>query len=382
MKHVLIVGAGFAGAVLARELAEAGWPIRVIDARDHIGGNCHTPRDPDTGVMVHAFGPHIFHTSNTSVWDYLQRFGTWSPFVNRVKASTGRGIFSLPINLHTINQFFGKTLSPDEARDFLATLAATDIQEPANFEEQALKFLGCELYEAFFRDYSIKQWGCDPKELPPEVLKRLPVRFTYNDSYYDCRYQAMPVEGYTEVIQNILAHPSVEVRLNTAWDPEMRQEAEHVFFSGALDQFYGLCEGRLGYRTVFWESENHEGDVQGTAVINHTRLDVPWTRVLEHKHFAPWETHTRTRVSREYSKETGEGDIPYYPKRLEADQTILRRYMERAGHERGVSFIGRLGTYRYLDMHQVVAESLAFSKTWLHAKAEGRSLPVFPAALS
>jgi len=377
MKDALIVGAGLSGAVLARELAEAGVSVQVIEARRHLGGNCHTERDPDTQIMVHVYGPHIFHTSNEEVWRYVQRFGTWVPFVNRVKAHTRGAIFSLPINLDTINQFFGTTLTPGEAKAFLAAKASSDIGEPANFEEQALKFVGRDLYEAFFRGYTLKQWGCQPAELPAEILKRLPVRFDYNDSYYDSRHQAMPREGYTRVIEQLLSHPLVRVSLGTPWDPAMGQDAEHVFFSGALDAFYGFREGRLGYRTVHWEAETLEGDFQGNAVINYPGLEVPWTRVLEHKHFAPWESHPRTLVFREFSKETLEGDTPYYPKRLPEDRRILARYLERASRETRVSFIGRLGTYRYLDMHQVVAETLSFSRDWLRAKAEGQPLPVF-----
>jgi len=377
MNDVLIVGAGFSGAVLARELAEAGVTVQVIDAHSHVGGNCYTERDPQTDVMVHVYGPHIFHTSNEDVWRYVLRFGEWVPFVNRVKAHTGEGVFSLPINLHTINQFFGKTFSPCEAREFLARKADKSIGEPANFEEQALKFIGRELYEAFFRGYTVKQWGCDPTELPSEILKRLPVRFNYNDSYYNSIYQAMPRDGYTRVIESILAHPRIKISLNTSWDHTMRQDADHVFFSGALDQFYGFCEGRLGYRTVYWQRETHAGDFQGTAVINYTRLDVPWTRVLEHKYFAPWESHAETLVFKEFSKETAADDTPYYPKRLEADRLILHRYLAIAEREQGVSFIGRLGTYRYLDMHQAIAEALKFSRAWLEARPSGQPLPIF-----
>lgn len=381
MKDVLIVGAGLSGSVLARELAEAGLPVQVLDGRGQVGGQCHTERDPASGIMVHVHGPHIFHTDDEEVWRYVQRFGPWEPYVNRVKAHTGDGIFSLPINLHTINQFFGKAFTPGEARAFLAEQADRRIGLPANLEEQALKFLGRELYEAFFRGYTIKQWGCDPTELPAAVLKRLPVRFSFDDSYYDSRHQAMPREGYTRVVQNILDHPRIALSLGTAWDPALRREAGHVFFCGALDQFFGYGEGRLGYRTVSWLREVHEQDFQGAAVINHTRLDVPWTRVLEHKHFAPWETHALTLVDREYSRETGPGDTPYYPKRLEADLRLLQRYRRLAERERGLSFIGRLGTYRYLDMDQVIAEALRFSRAWLGARSTGQPLPVFSGPL-
>ncbi len=377
MKHPLVVGAGFSGAVLARALAEAGMKVRVIDARGHVGGNCHTRRDAETGVMTHLHGPHVFHTDNAKVWRYLQRFGEWIPYVNRVKANTGDGVYSLPINLHTINQFYGQTLTPDEARVFLESKAERGIGEPRNFEEQALRMIGRSLYETFFRGYTIKQWGCDPTALPPELLQRLPVRFDYNDNYYNSRYQAMPRDGYTRVIESILDHPGIRVDLDTPWDRAMLNGAAHVFYSGALDQFYDYHEGRLGYRTVHWQRETYVGDYQGNAVINHTRLDVPWTRVIEHKHFTPWETHDRTLVYREFSRETAAGDVPYYPKRLAADLPILKRYVELAGRESKVSFLGRLGTYRYLDMHQVIDDALDFAQAFMDARGRGQPVPVF-----
>ncbi len=367
-KRLLIVGAGFSGTVLARELAEKG-DLRslVIDARDHIAGNCHTDRESGTGVMVHRYGPHIFHTSNPVVWDYVQRFSEWVPFINRVKASIPRGVFGLPINLHTINQFFGKCFGPADAKAFVQSLGDHSIREPANFEEQALKFLGKDLYEAFFFGYTKKQWGCDPKDLPASILQRLPVRFNYEDSYYNSRWQVMPKHGYTEVIRNILNHPLIEVKLSTPWEPAMKEEFEHVIFTGPIDQYYDYSEGRLGYRTVFWDQTEALGDFQGNAVINYPDLGVAHTRIHEHKHFAPWENHERTCVFTEFSKETEPGDIPYYPKRLNGDRSILSRYEALANEETKVSFLGRLATYRYLDMHQVIAEALEFSGGFLAA---------------
>lgn len=244
-------------------------------------------------------------------------------------------------------------------------------------EEQALRLVGRELYEAFFKGYTIKQWGCAPTELPAEVLRRLPVRFDYNDSYFDSRYQAMPRDGYTSVIARLLDHPGIEVALRTCWSPALRPGAEHVFFTGSLDQFFDFSEGRLGYRTVRWVHERGEGDHQGVAILNYTGLDVPWTRVVEHKHLAPWEAHPRTLVSREYSQETAPGDMPFYPTRRAPDRRVLARYVERAGRERRVSFLGRLGTYRYLDMDQVIAEALRFARACLAARAAGAPLPVF-----
>ena len=355
---VLVVGAGFSGAVVARELAEAGYHVLVIDARDHLAGNCHTERDADTGVLVHRYGPHIFNTSNETVWRYVQRFGTWMPYTNRVKASIPRGIYSLPINLHTINQFFGLRLGPLQAEAFLASRASKEFPKPANFEEQALSFIGEELYRAFFYGYTRKQWGCEPRELPASILKRIPVRFNYNDNYYATRFQGLPLEGYTEVIRRILDHTAIALELNTPWEPAMKSAFAHVVYTGPIDQYFGCDAGALGYRTVTWTCTSGTGDLQGNPVINHCDLADPFTRVHEHKHFAPWEQHEHSLLFTEYSKETETGDIPYYPKRLAPDLALLASYQTRADQEENVTFLGRLATYRYLNMDAVVAEAL------------------------
>lgn len=366
MKNYLIVGAGFSGAVLARALAEQGGArILVIDSRDHVAGNCHTARDAETGVMVHQYGPHIFHTDQPHVWDYVNRFGEFRPFVNRVKASIDQGVFSMPINLHTINQFFGKQFSPDEARAFIASLGDSSIGEPANFEEQALKFIGREFYEAFFYGYSKKQWGCEPSQLPASILKRLPVRFNYNDNYYNSPLQGMPVDGYTALIANILGHPGIEVKTGMTFEQAMRPEFSHVFFTGPIDAFFGFSLGRLSYRTVFWDRVVGGEDMQGNAVINYPGMDVGYTRIHEHKHFTPWEKHARSVSFVEFSKETAAADVPYYPKRMPGDIEMLAAYAAMARADHGVSFLGRLATYRYLDMHQVIAEALEFSARFL-----------------
>ena len=366
----MIVGAGFSGAVLARELAEAGRNPLVIDQRDHIGGNCHTRRDGESGVMEHVYGPHIFNTSDETVWNYVLRFCEMGPFINRVKASTSRGVFSMPINLMTINQFFGKRFSPDEAMAFIASQGDSSIRDPENFEEQALKFLGREIYEEFFYGYTRKQWGCEPRELPASILQRLPVRFSYDDNYYSTKYQGITMEGYSAMIGRILDHPKIEMKLRTAWDPAMRGEFEEVFFTGPLDEFYSFRHGQLGYRTVFWEKKQEAGDFQGNAVINYPGMEVPFTRIHEHKHFTPWESHEKTIVFTEFSKETGRGDIPYYPKRLNADKELLEQYMVDAWADHGVFFLGRLATYRYMDMDDVIAEALDFSARYLSWKAD------------
>lgn len=379
MKPFLIVGAGLAGAVLARELANhTDRPVLIIDQRSHIAGNCHTERDADTGIMVHVYGPHIFNTNSTTVWNYVNTFGEFVPYINRVKAKTTHGIFSLPINLHTINQYFGTTLSPIEAQHLIKTLGDKHIREPQNFEEQALKFIGRELYEAFFYGYTQKQWGCHPRELPASILKRLPVRFNYNDNYYNAKYQGIPRHGFTAVISAILNHPQIQIKLNTGFESDMRSEFEHVFYTGALDGFFDYSLGRLSYRTVFWTKEETLGDAQGNAVINYAESTVPFTRRHEHKHFAPWEEHQKTLVFTEFSKETSASDVPYYPKRLTQDTQLLAAYRQRAEQEQHLSFLGRLGTYRYMNMDAVIEESLQFSHDFLQAFGDGRSRPIFP----
>lgn len=341
--------------------------------------------------MVHRYGPHIFNTDNQRVWDYVRRFGDFRPFTNRVKAVTSRGVFTLPINLLTINQFFGKTLSPSEAEEFVRSLGDKTITEPENFEEQALKMLGRDLYEAFFEGYTVKQWGCHPRELPASILKRLPVRFNYDDNYYNRRFQGIPAEGYTEVIRRILDHPNIRVQLGKpfrASEPGTMQEDKPtlLIYTGPIDAFFDYREGRLGYRTVTFERiQTAAHDYQGNAVVNYTDRSVPWTRVHEHKHFAPWETHQRTVAFREFSKETESDDVPYYPKRLAADMSILQRYRDLAGSSSvhsslgvPVSFLGRLATYRYMDMETVIGEALEFSDIALRSLVRKSPVPVFP----
>lgn len=379
MKKVLVVGAGFSGAVIARELAEAGFSVRVIDKRDHLAGNCHSARDERTNVMVHIYGPHIFHTDDQEVWAYLQRHGEIMPYTNRVKSTVAGQVYSLPINLHTINQFFGKAFSPKEAQAFIATQADTSIKEPQNFEEQALRFVGRDLYEAFFKGYTQKQWGVLPTELPASILKRLPVRFNYNDNYFFHQYQGMPKEGYTPIVASILDHPNIEVHLNTAFTAQ--EDVIHTFYSGALDEYFSYQLGRLGYRTLDFETFYDEGDYQGTAVMNYGDLAVPYTRITEHKHFAPWESHERTICYKEFSRQCEEGDLPYYPIRRVAQMQMLADYVSLANQTKGVSFVGRLGTYRYLDMDVTIREALDAARTFIRLHSEAASIPAFFCAM-
>lgn len=377
MNRVSVIGAGFSGAVIARELANAGYHITVFDSRPHVGGNCHTERDAETGVMTHVYGPHIFHTSNEKVWKYVQQFDEFVPFTNRVKSITGGKVYSLPVNLLTINQFFGKTFSPKEAEAFMAEIGDASITDPQTFEEQALRFVGRDLYEAFFKGYTMKQWGMHPSELPASILKRLPVRFNYDDNYYASTYQGMPRNGYTFIVERMLEHPNITLHLGTRFDRAQAADFDHVFYSGPIDAWFGFSEGRLGYRTLDFVPERHEGDYQGNPVINYGDMDVPWTRISEHKHFSPWEQHDKTIVFKEYSRLCGEEDTPYYPIRLVKDKAQLTRYVELARQEHGVTFVGRLGTYRYLDMHVTIAEALDVAKQFVESQKTGIATPKF-----
>ena len=374
---ILIVGAGFSGATIARILAEAGLSVDIIDSRNHLAGNCHSARDAETGVMVHIYGPHIFHTDDSEVWDFIRRYGTMMPYTNRVKSTVGGQVYSLPINLHTINQFYGKSLRPAEARAFLAEQADSSITEPQNFEEQALKYVGRALYEAFFKGYTQKQWGLDPRTLPASILKRLPVRFNYDDNYFAHRYQGMPQDGYTAIVAAMLDHPNIHLSLNTCYQRSDSAAYAHTFYSGPLDGYFDYQHGRLDYRTLDFDRFTATGDYQGTAVMNYGDLDVPYTRITEHKHFAPWENHDNTVCYREYSRACGENDLPYYPIRLTAAQPLLDTYQQAARGLESITFIGRLATYRYLDMDVTIREALDVARAYLTAQANSSPMPVF-----
>ena len=372
-----IVGAGLSGAVIGRALAEAGHKVLVIDERPHIAGNCHTQPDAETGVMTHAYGPHIFHTANERVWDYVQRFASMHPYQHRVRAIAKGVNYGLPVNLTTINQFFRTNFIPDEARAFIAS-KALKIERPANFEEQALSMIGPELYHTFFRGYTRKQWGMEPTDLPASIFRRLPLRFNTDDSYFDHPHQAIPERGYTAMVAAILDTPSLEVRLTTRFE-DLTESFAHVIYSGPIDRYFHYEQGRLGYRTLDFEVFRAKGDYQGTPVVNYCDEEIPHTRITEHKHFAPWESGTfaSTICYREFSRACGPADIPYYPIRLAGEEAMLRKYVERAREEKRVSFVGRLGSYRYLDMDVCIAEALSAADTMLARIAEGAAIPVF-----
>jgi UDP-galactopyranose mutase len=374
-----IVGAGFSGAVVARELVEAGHSADVFDTRDHVAGNCHTARH-ETGVMVHTYGPHIFHTQHEHVWQYINRFGEMMPYRHKVKAISQGTMYSLPVNLKTINQFFDRDFDAQQAEEFIQSKADATITNPVSFEDQGLRFVGRELYDAFFAGYTSKQWGVHPQELPASILARLPVRFNDDDSYFNHPYQAIPKDGYTPIVEAILQHESVKVHLGTRFDPSSHSEFgefDHVVWTGPIDAYFGFEFGRLGYRTLDFVPEVCDGDYQGHPVVNYCDVDVPYTRITEHKHFAPWEEHSRTIVYREFSRLCGESDTPYYPIRLVKEKEQLLNYVQRARKAKGVTFIGRLGTYRYLDMDVTIHEALLASKAMLECLVKQQPLPSF-----
>ncbi|MFV0429257.1 MAG: UDP-galactopyranose mutase [Arachnia sp.] len=368
---LLVVGSGVFGLTIAeRAASELGLNVTIIESRKHIGGNAWSVVDPDTGIEEHPYGAHIFHTANQAVWSYVQRFTGFTGYEHRVFAQHRGEVFGLPINLGTINQFFRQALGPDQARALIAEqageLAGTD---PANLEDKAVSLIGRPLYEAFIRGYTAKQWQTDPRELPPGIITRLPVRFTYDNRYFSDPYQGLPCDGYAAWLERMAAHRLIEIRLETDFfDPgqPLHKQATvgrvPVVYTGALDRYFDYSFGALQWRTVDFEREVLDtDDYQGTSVINHCDLDVPWTRVLEFQHFHPDRPKrgNGTVIAREFSRFAGPGDEPYYPVDTAEDRARLERYRAVAADEPRVLFGGRLGSYRYLDMHMAIGSALS-----------------------
>jgi UDP-galactopyranose mutase len=367
---ILIVGAGFYGATLAERIAgQLGRRVLVIDQRHHIGGNAYSETDPQTGIEAHRYGAHLFHTPNEEVWRYLGQFTGFSSYRHRGVAVHAGKVYSLPINLGTICQYFGRRFSPDEARALIASQSAEVAgRQPANLEEKAISLIGRPLYEAFIRGYTAKQWQTDPRDLPPHIIARLPVRYTFDDRYFNDRFQGQPLDGYTAIFEKMLASPLIETRLGVDFFT-IRNELPRglpIVFTGPLDRYFGYSEGSLGWRTIDFENEIiATGDFQGTSIVNYADEDVPYTRILEFRHFNPERNYQteKTLIAREYSRFASGRDEPYYPIGATSDKAILARYQARAAAEENVHFGGRLGTYRYLDMHQAIAAALKAFET-------------------
>ena len=372
MADLVVVGAGLYGLTVAERAASRGLDVVVLDRRDHIGGNAWSEVEPTTGIEVHRYGAHLFHTSNERVWHYVNRFSAFTSYVHRVWTVHRGEVYPMPINLGTINQFFRSAMSPAQARALVAQQASEVTGEPANLEEKAVSLIGRPLYEAFVRGYTAKQWQTDPTELPAEVISRLPVRYTYDNRYFSDRWEGLPVDGYAAWLTRMADHPRIEVRLQTdfldAGHPFSRENVVGrvpVVYTGPVDRYFDGAHGWLQWRTLDFEQEVlATGDHQGTAVLNHADEDAPHTRVLEFRHFHPERDYPgdRTVVVRERSRFAGPGDEPYYPVNAPVDRTRLGAYRQLARLEAtlGVAFGGRLGTYQYLDMHMAIAAALNF----------------------
>lgn len=377
--NFLIVGAGLSGAVLAREIVDTirNAKVDIIDKRGHIGGNCFTSVDEDTGICVHEYGPHIFNTNEKSIFDYICKFVEMKPYVHNAMAYVpNKGTFNLPINLHTLNQYFDVSLNPSEAQKYLEQ-KTEQIQDPKSFEEQALAFVGQEIYKSFFEGYTLKQWGVHPSKLPASILKRIPVRFNYDANYHNAKYTGIPANGYTEIFERLLDHPQIKLELCCEYSHKMSDTYTHTFYSGTIDGYFNYRHGRLGYRTVYWKTKKFSGDFQGCSQMNYPDTSQEYTRIIEHKHFMPWNTYDDTVVSWEYSKETSINDEPYYPKRLPEDISKLVMYQKEAEKNKNVTFMGRLGTYRYLDMWKVIDEALDLARLVNKRVSLGEQLPTF-----
>ena len=373
---LVVAGSGLFGLTVAERCArELGLRVLVVERRDHIGGNAYSEVEPATGIEVHRYGAHLFHTSNERVWDYVNRFTAFTGYRHRVFSVFKGRVYPMPINLGTICAYFGRVMSPDEARALVAGQAG-EVTDPRNLEEKAISLIGRPLYEAFIRGYTAKQWQTDPRELPPEIITRLPVRYTFDDRYFADRYEGLPVDGYTAWLERMADHPRIEVRLGTDFFDLGAAGEVPVVYTGPLDRYFGYSEGALGWRTLDFEREVlPTGDFQGTPVMNYADEDVPYTRIHEFRHFHPERDHPadRTVIMREYSRFAGTGDEPYYPIDTAADRAKLTRYRELARAERGVLFGGRLGTYRYLDMHMAIASALTMVDNRLRPHFAGRT---------
>ena len=353
MYDYLIVGAGLYGATFAQIMTERGKKCLVIDKRDHIAGNIYTKKVED--IDVHVYGAHIFHTSNEDVWNYVNRFAKFNRYTNAPVANYKGEIYNLPFNMNTFNKMWG-VITPAEAKAKIdEQKAARKVDEPKNLEEQAINLIGTDIYEKLVKCYTEKQWGRPCTELPPFIIKRLPVRFTYDNNYFNDLYQGIPVDGYTSMIERML--DGVEVRLGVDYlqnKAELSKLAKTVVYTGTVDSYFEHCYGNLEYRNVSFETEILDVEnYQGNAVVNYTDSETPYTRIIEHKHFT-FGTQPKTIISREYSVEWKPGDEPYYPVNNEKNGELYEKYRKLAEKEENVIFGGRLGEYRYYDMDKVI----------------------------
>ena len=373
---LVVVGSGFFGLTIAERAADLGKKVIVIDRRSHIGGNAYSEFEPETGIEVHRYGAHLFHTSNKVVWDYVNRFTSFTSYEHRVYTQHKGEIYPMPINLGTINQFFRSAHSPSSARALIAEQAAeVTTDNITNLEDKGISLIGRPLYEAFIRDYTEKQWQTSPRNLPPEIISRLPVRYNYDNRYFNDDFEGLPVDGYTAWLEKMADHPNIEVRLNTDFFDESQPINKKdivgtvpVVYTGALDRYFDYSAGTLTWRTLDFEQEVVDvPDFQGTPVMNYADLDAPFTRIHEFKHFHPEREYPtkKTVIMREFSRFAKGDDEPYYPVNTPDDRAMVLAYRELADAESNVFFGGRLGTYQYLDMHMAIASALTMFENQL-----------------
>lgn len=386
---LLVVGSGFFGLTVAERAAtQLGRRVLVVEQRSHLGGNAYSELEPATGIEIHRYGAHLFHTSNARVWDYVRQFTDFTDYQHRVFAMHGGQAYQFPMGLGLVCQFFGRYFSPSEARALIAEQAAEiPSSDVHNLEEKAISLIGRPLYEAFVKGYTAKQWQTDPRDLPASTINRLPVRYTFDNRYFNDTWEGLPVDGYTAWLERMAADDRIEVRLDTDWfdvrdELRRRSPSAPVVYTGPLDRYFDYVEGRLGWRTLDFEMEVLDcGDFQGTPVMNYNDTDVPYTRIHEFRHFHP-ERDTypadKTVIMREYSRAAGESDEPYYPINTPDDRTMLSAYRDLAKGETvsaRVLFGGRLGTYQYLDMHMAIASALTmFDNTLAPHLRDGAAL--------
>ena len=357
MFDYLIVGAGLFGAVFAHEAKKAGKKCLVIDKRDHVAGNIYTKETE--GIQVHEYGAHIFHTSDKEVWEYIQQFAEFNRYTNSPVARYKNELYNMPFNMNTFNKLWN-VVTPSEAKAKIQEqIKESGITEPSNLEEQAISLIGKDIYEKLVKGYTQKQWGRKCTELPAFIIKRLPVRFTYDNNYFNDKYQGIPIGGYTQIIEKMLE--GCEIRLNCDFfthREELEKSAKKILFTGMIDEYYNYCFNELEYRTLRFETEVFDTEnYQGNAVVNYTDYEVPYTRIIEHKHFE-FGNQEKTVITREYPATWKKGDEPYYPMNDEKNNALYKKYKELADKEENVLFGGRLGMYKYFDMHHIIREAL------------------------
>jgi UDP-galactopyranose mutase len=382
---LIVVGAGLFGLTLAERCStQLGMRVLIVDSRSHLGGNAYSEIEPVTGIEIHRYGAHLFHTSNETVWAYANRFTAFTDYVHRVYANYRGEVYPLPINLGTINQFFRASMSPAQAQARVAAQAAeAGVGQPDNLEQKAISLIGRELYEAFIRGYTRKQWATDPTTLPAAVISRLPIRYTYDNRYFSDTHEGLPVHGYTAWFERMIDDSRIEVLLdNDFLDPRSQVNRHNtagrvtVVYTGPLDRYFDHSEGRLGWRTVDFERQLLDvGDFQGTSVMNYSDETVPFTRIIEFRHFHPERDYPddRTVIFREYSRFAEAADEPFYPVNSIADRAKLLSYRELARQEPGVLFGGRLGTYQYLDMHMAISSALSMYRRLADSRRQART---------